>query len=944
MRYFSLGKWRLKRPEPSSALTNSLLFFTLIAVLSVILFSSQRLQGKKSLYSIASENSQAPLVLKNVLSINYTQQDFTACEHVNKIKHRKDKCQFVMEHCESEQVGYFNYLKSYYCSGTSGESSSTAFGRLIYLVWTIVWLITLFMTIGISASDFLCVNLNVLSSILGLSESLAGVTLLALGNGSPDLFSTYASMKIGSGSLAIGELFGAASFIIAIVTGSMAIVRPFSVSRKSFLRDIIFFTLAASFSLYILSDGKLKIWECIVMLILYFSYVLYVVWWYWMQTRRRQKLLTEARARDLYTEPGFEQVIEANDELLLMNPLLERGVDLDGLKNLTIDEENYNFPLLNQEETEASQAEGYEELTSIMHLRRPGETTTGNRSRFNSLSDINSPLSGSHKSTIRPSLFSALEFRSVLANLSSESSVLPPSTSSIPLYGNSRNSTRVDNSSGYLSVNEGLLRSVSHENVPYRTRLNSPSHEVNLDRPHSTVYLYHEDSESETSNPQQSPVVIPPSSLNELITPLPIKSFDKNLIFNDKKLDNITAKENTRVLPTLKIDTITPPSESTSQGTDIFSNTLQYDEYLSPANAYRVRSMSPNMGEPPNLIPIRSPSPCRSEVLPNRRFNTIWNRMIPKFEKSNKFQEFACTLIPTLSGFWSKVWYQKILSILASPAVLLLTISVPVVITNSLDNDDLNQVCLVDSDDEAFGTFTDETTYSNPVVAKSKPWSKEILLIQAVVAPLLVTFFTYFDDLHLCRFLFISLFFSLVFFYYVYNYIPPGFDPSKYRYLSVLGFLISIAWISTIANEVVGILKFFGIIFGVSDAILGLTIFAIGNSLGDLVANVTVASMGFPMMALSACFGGPLLNILVGIGVSALTVLMKDGGKTPFTDGGVYTIDFSPTLLISGMTLLGSLLILFVFVPINNWKMTREIGISTILLWAIATTGNVIFE
>ena len=32
-----------------------------------------------------------------------------------------------------------------------------------------------------------------------------------------------------------------------------------------------------------------------------------------------------------------------------------------------------------------------------------------------------------------------------------------------------------------------------------------------------------------------------------------------------------------------------------------------------------------------------------------------------------------------------------------------------------------------------------------------------------------------------------------------------------------------------------------GHIFGLSDAILGLTVFAVGNSLGDLVANATVA-------------------------------------------------------------------------------------------------------
>ena len=37
------------------------------------------------------------------------------------------------------------------------------------------------------------------------------------------------------------------------------------------------------------------------------------------------------------------------------------------------------------------------------------------------------------------------------------------------------------------------------------------------------------------------------------------------------------------------------------------------------------------------------------------------------------------------------------------------------------------------------------------------------------------------------------------------------------------------------------LLQTFGLIFGLSDAIIGLTIFAMGNSLADLVANMSVA-------------------------------------------------------------------------------------------------------
>lgn len=75
-------------------------------------------------------------------------------------------------------------------------------------------------------------------------------------------------------------------------------------------------------------------------------------------------------------------------------------------------------------------------------------------------------------------------------------------------------------------------------------------------------------------------------------------------------------------------------------------------------------------------------------------------------------------------------------------------------------------------------------------------------------------------------------------------------QPRHHYSLSFLGFIISIAWISTVAGEVVGVLKTLGVILGISEALLGLTIFAAGNSVGDLVADITIARLGYPVMAL----------------------------------------------------------------------------------------------
>ena len=73
-------------------------------------------------------------------------------------------------------------------------------------------------------------------------------------------------------------------------------------------------------------------------------------------------------------------------------------------------------------------------------------------------------------------------------------------------------------------------------------------------------------------------------------------------------------------------------------------------------------------------------------------------------------------------------------------------------------------------------------------------------------------------------------------------------------------------WIDTIADQLVKLLTFLGVICGIPGNIMGLTVLAWGNSMGDLSANMTMANKGLANMAITACFAGPVFNILVGLG------------------------------------------------------------------------------
>ena len=812
------------------------------------------------------------------------------------VRQAEDQCAFVLANCQDDEAGLLPYLTFYYC--TLGHVQPLAFIVLV------VWLGTLFSTIGIAASDFFSVNLSTIASILGLSESLAGVTFLAFGNGSPDVFSTFAAMSSNSGSMAVGELIGAASFITAVVAGSMALVREFKVSKKSFVRDICFFIAAVSFAMVFLADGRINLWECITMVGFYVFYVIVVVGWHWLSTRRRRARAKEAASRGHFygtvgtatdeLEP-YRDDVDADDEAAPVGnhrhsvtedmSLLERGprIDIEGVDDAGDDDEERGIHIT-------------AEMTSSMRVSRP----RGRRSTTTI-------------TPIRPSLVGALEFRSVLASLQKSGNVhLAPINRR---YTDHHLNPLVEASTASLgALDAGGLHVDTSEQAAASGReraLSSGAIPLNLENPE-----------------------LPPPTI---VTEPPKDSFDGVLA------GHLNAGEGPSVPTGNMAPPLRPISPKPEQPGDV-------QRAKSPVLQLQIPGTHPGSGQsspstasfpryvesPLPMTAMQGPSRTSTFSLPTPALTNRTSFPFPGIEdqgshKPVKWWPYKLlppphvllgTLFPTLQNWSEKNIWDKFVSIVSVPSIFLLVTTLPVVDTDH-DCDDSDDAATVNPPRpgspgrtappvsiEHHASIEAETEWqryrrtkrsatsrsnshqSSPSflaldarldmadidphslpprelaqpapglqvetptesTAESGSWNRWLVALQLFTGPLFTVFVIWANmeesPRMLVRLVLYSLLGSLILLAVLLLTTTQEKRPKYHFLLCFLGFVISIAWISTIAGEVVGVLKGFGVILGISEAILGLTVFAVGNSLGDLVADVTVARLGYPVMAL----------------------------------------------------------------------------------------------
>ncbi|KAH3902114.1 uncharacterized protein SCODWIG_02302 [Saccharomycodes ludwigii] len=787
-------------------------------------------------------------------------------------------------------------------------------------------LILCFTALGIITSDYLLLNLQTIShSILNINDKIAGLTLLALGNAMPDIVSTYKSINNGFVSLAIGELLGAIFFAITILLGLMVTVQGIkldfahntttndqetvthniehhiehttdnsnknnnliSYSKPDFLKDLLLFSGFILCSLYFMVDGHLKFVECLIM---FFSYTLFVIYSVWTCDKTAGCILNgnvinrdESIIHDMLTYAEEQEADEQQQNLDPQSPLL---------------------PTVRQPH----------------HLLSPLPTeNTANNTSHDILESFRQPNSYSSLLTNSPihNYFShniSSEDINNNNNINNTNHVQSPTISEERISFVKKQLQQIireNYNPGYLRMSYADIMEIWEHGDLFSGDNNKKEPLVPIDEEASHID-FHKNQMSSTSGDNFIPEQLSSNARIDTTDDHHDGDIEDALIFTSQRnrsssTDADDDDNHTKSSKPGCIDNLFQPPPMQNKKKDVPeiristlpTNKIQsYQQVPKGRLDEEEREQDGNIGDP--LTPCFS----ATSSLPHSLF---------KLDGKKIFPDSVSSFLHIFLNVDRKIDLKSFIILLFSmPIVILGSIIIP--------------------------------TYDHERI-----WMKKIYIAQIGGSPLLLglLLLDWHDDTN-ANFVFFGLLalgcllLILVLYYITVIKFPQIYDKCITN-VSILGFVICLCIISNVVQLIIKIFTKWST--KIPESVLGLTLFAWGNSTGDLISNLAFMKIGVVDVAIGSCFGSPLLYFLFGISFDGLLIFWNNyshprGEKQSIWD---MCIDFNvdSRLLYTVYGIITSFVILLLFIPLNGWKLDYKIGILLISVYIIVTLINI---
>lgn len=144
------------------------------------------------------------------------------------------------------------------------------------------WLISIIMSLGglaaiVIGGDTVVDNAKIIAANFGMSETLIGLTVVALGTSLPELVTSLTAARKGEDGIAVGNAVGSCLFNILFILGISGILKPLAVEGELIADVWLLATVSVAVYIFALKDKRIGRAEGAVCVILYAAYTAFII-------------------------------------------------------------------------------------------------------------------------------------------------------------------------------------------------------------------------------------------------------------------------------------------------------------------------------------------------------------------------------------------------------------------------------------------------------------------------------------------------------------------------------------------------------------------------------------------------------------------------------------------------------------------------------------------
>ena len=142
-----------------------------------------------------------------------------------------------------------------------------------------VWLCIIYIVGGIAAikfgGDFVVDGASTIADKLGMSQTLIGLTVVAVGTSLPELVTSIVASRKNEVDMALGNVIGSNIFNILFILGTAGAITPMAFIKDNIVDIVVLIAVSLLVYVFAWTKQKLEKKEGIIMLLIYFAYMVY---------------------------------------------------------------------------------------------------------------------------------------------------------------------------------------------------------------------------------------------------------------------------------------------------------------------------------------------------------------------------------------------------------------------------------------------------------------------------------------------------------------------------------------------------------------------------------------------------------------------------------------------------------------------------------------------